>query len=93
MARATPVSFCRRRNLSAAETVIGALEDAEDYKAIRGRYHCGLRCPVGARARAGPAISVSPWRTALQRETCLPVSGFLFGALKRIAAVRLDLLV
>ncbi len=30
----TTLAACSRRNLSAAETVIGALEDVEDYKAF-----------------------------------------------------------
>src|SRR6266550_9513837 len=49
-----------------AETVIGALEDAEDYKAFEASHHCGLRCSISGRTRAGAATSQYP----LAAEAC-----------------------
>jgi len=47
-----------RRGLT-AETVIGALEDAEDYKAFHKRR---LRCAIGCGAGASAPISQLLWR-------------------------------
>jgi hypothetical protein len=46
-----------------AETVISALEDAEDYKAFEAAI-IGLRCSVRGGATSGPAVSRSAVVTA-----------------------------
>ena len=57
-----------------AETVIGALEDAEDYKAFEGVINCRLRCPIGCGTGVGAAIGQFAWR--LRRATTIETGLF-----------------
>ena len=60
----------RRKIRHGLETVIGALEDAEE-QGVRSGHHCGLRCSVGSRARTGAEIGQSPVAAATTMETGL----------------------